>query len=547
MSTQPDLTTILDLQAALKKIESLSSADVVDDPSVLASAIGAALAPKAPSGSPTQIYSAATAYGKTAERYGQAFGDLQRVNTTTLPAAWKSPAADKAAQHIKAIGIQIQNTVSAFSLVSEAFVAWSDALQRAQQNDQQGRELLAQAGNVGPVTSGRTLGLGYGMSVTEAADQALSLAAEGCSTRQAAALALAVAASSATSVLTQTTGYATAQKIVDAGPLTAMLMSTALNPDGTPILSLNTFTMGMQRWDALSAQDRTAFEELLASSASPQEAAYLWEALAAGNSVKTVEAFDKAIRPYGNNPEWLTDHLDPDLDGHPGVLPGNGNGFFATYKGKTDGELSLVKQILQHFPGVFPDDIYDQGDIGDCVAASTVVARASVDPVYMLGLTTGFDPASSNPTLGDDSPGAFHARLQQAYTGAFRKDQTDSNALANQVLSPATSTPYQYQSLGSTASRAQALQQIEANAGSGVPVLIDVESPPGTPAKDFGAHQVVVVGYNGANNQLEIYNPWGFTQNVDASKFVDGQLPINYNGTSTGAMPDAYGVEMPNG
>ncbi|WP_429428333.1 hypothetical protein [Nocardia sp. GAS34] len=544
------------MDTALKKIESLSQSDVVADPSVLKSAVGAALAPPAPGGSPTQIYSAATAYRKAAERYGQAFDDLRRVHTTTLPAAWKSPAADKAAQHIQAVGIQIQNTVSAFGLVSEALMSWSDALQRAQSNDQHGRELLTQAGNV---TEGRALGLGVGVS----AGQALQLAADGCSLRQATALELLGAASTATMVLTQTTAYARAQKVVDAGPLTATLLSTAQNPDGTQILSLNAITVGEQRWEALSTADRTALEGLLASSVSSQEAAYMWKALAAGNSVKTIEAFDKAIRPHATSPQWLADHLTPDLAGQPGSSWGSGDVSWATYKGKSNGQLGLLSRF-KDFALMEDSDIYNQGKYGDCVAASTVVARANVDPVYMLGLTTGFgEPVGSNPPPGDDSPAAFHARLQHAYIGEYRIGQAaegdkpdlqtgigskGENVLANRLLAPATSTPYHYQSLSSPSSRAQALPEIEANAADGVPVPIDVQSSPGTPTKDFEAHQVVVTGYKGG--KLQIVNPWGFTQNdVDPSKFVDGKLPIGTPvgglSLSTVTMPDADGVEMP--
>jgi len=97
----------------------------------------------------------------------------------------------------------------------------------------------------------------------------------------------------------------------------------------------------------------------------------------------------------------------------------------------------------------------------------------------------------------------------------------------------------------SAAQRQAVLSQIEATAGSGQPVFIDVDTQQAIAKGDYGGHQVVVVGYNQANNQLQIYNPWGVTYNVDAKQFVDGQLPINFNGTPSGALPVPYGVEIP--
>ncbi|MFE9328728.1 hypothetical protein ACIHDR_48125, partial [Nocardia sp. NPDC052278] len=63
-------------------------------------------------------------------------------------------------------------------------------------------------------------------------------------------------------------------------------------------------------------------------------------------------------------------------------------------------------------PQTYSGQTYKQ-DRGDCVAASTVVARAAKDPVFMLGLTTGQGPA----TIGGDKPGedsvaAFSNRLK---------------------------------------------------------------------------------------------------------------------------------------
>jgi hypothetical protein len=387
-------------QAALEKIESLAPSYVVDDPALLQSAIGAALAPKAFSGSPAQIHSAATAHDKTAEQYARAFQDLQKVRITKLPASLKGLTTDAAAQQIQALEIQFENTVTAFRLVSEALLVWSDALLQAQHKDDQGRELLTQAANV---LEGGVVAFGMGMPAEEAsaaAAKALALAAEGASDRLTATQHLDETLSVTTDALTQATTLARALNVVDASLEFETLLANVLNPDGTPILSSIAVAAGQQRFDALPAADQTAFEGMLASSVSPQEAAYMWKALAAGNSLQTVEGFDKAIRPHGNDQQWLADHLTPDLTGQPGQMLNQGNGYFATYKGQQYGNLDSQGW-----------DIYDQGNMDDCAAASTVVAKATVDPVYMLGLTTGYGaPAGSNAPPGTTvRPHSTHA------------------------------------------------------------------------------------------------------------------------------------------
>ncbi|MFE9328917.1 hypothetical protein ACIHDR_49265 [Nocardia sp. NPDC052278] len=65
----------------------------------------------------------------------------------------------------------------------------------------------------------------------------------------------------------------------------------------------------------MSAPDRAGFEKMLADAKSPQEAAYLWKALGAGyNSLADPQSFDQVIHPHGDDPSWLSGHLDPHIN-----------------------------------------------------------------------------------------------------------------------------------------------------------------------------------------------------------------------------------------
>jgi hypothetical protein len=205
-----------------------------------------------------------------------------------------------------------------------------------------------------------------------------------------------------------------------------------------------------------------------------------------------------------------------------------------------------------HWPNLKPGygyDTYSQGGVNDCVAASTVVALASLDPVFMLKLTTGDRPGAP----GSDSLSAFENRLHQVYISSYQTGQradgdpgvypkvdgglgsTGENVLANSDLGTATGTPYHYVSLSGTGDNQAALSQVQKAVDSGQPVPIDV-----TNGND--SHQMVIIASNGG--ELEIYNPWGYSMWVTNQQFVSNQLGALTNSQPPG-MPTAFGIELP--
>lgn len=124
---------------------------------------------------------------------------------------------------------------------------------------------------------------------------------------------------------------------------------------------------------------------------------------------------------------------------------------------------------------------FTQGQDPTCVAASTVMARLTADPVLMLAVTTGQGPASaavsgSGAKPGDESQAAVAARAQTlfnqdyAYGRAAQGDDakkflgityqaaappglgsTGVIAVADQQLTPVTGSAYRYQPLTDTA------------------------------------------------------------------------------------------------
>ena len=524
-----------DLQA-LESIRGLISGIEFDlDPFMLNSAIAAALAQPALPGSPTAVRAQAQAYAKAATQSKTVAADIKQVATSSLPAAWRGQVADSASQAVAALATEVNTIESALNEAANALNTWADLLEWAQHQDTEGRAQLETAR--GQAASGLDI---FSTQFLEARATALT----GLNTRITAAQALADQSPNTASLLNQYTSLARAQDVTtgDLDPLSDVVLATAADPggklaDNADILTPTALTRASQRLDAMSATDQAAFEKLLSGAKSPQEAAYLYKALSAGYNLQQIQAFDAAIHPYGANTVWLAEHLTPDLSN-------NGSGPITTpYESKigTDG---------------WDYALYSQGGQDDCVAASTVIAQASLDPILTLGLTTGYgQPKGSVPAPGDDSPSALQQRLQQIYLKQYAAGRNDDslmeqwfgpstgiepdgeNALANNLLSNSTGTSYKYQGLGSTSDRQAAIPQIEAAVDSGKPVPFDVTNGP-------DGHQMLIIGHNGS--ELEVYNPWGFTQWVSESQFVNGDLgALTVDAASGGPMPTPDGVELP--
>lgn len=248
----------------------------------------------------------------------------------------------------------------------------------------------------------------------------------------------------------------------------------------------------------MTQADRDRLMTLLAEAESPEQRAYLLRTLAAGYSVADVDRFNALIAAHGNDPGWLDQHLSPlAMDGPVTAGP---------------------------TPAFFGDATWTQGDHPTCVASSTVTARAEVDPLYALRLTTGGHPG--DPRY--DNPSAFADRLQDEqnrvydsgrrwYENWWNDGMTDSQSdrVADQEIAPHTGVQYDNVDMNDSGSRESTLRSAEQAVDDGYPV-------PVATAEGDQRHQMMIIGH--AGDQVQIYNPWGYTFWVSESDFVAGKV-----------------------
>ncbi|MFE4459479.1 hypothetical protein ACFROC_19160 [Nocardia tengchongensis] len=503
------------LQAAIEIMD--RSPDVLARvPTFLGQAIDMGLKPPAPPGSPERIRAQVQAYLNPWRAWLSAGEDLHGVATTALPTAWRGQTSENAVQAVKALENEALLADNAFAAVSGALQTWSDRLAYAQSSDEQGRFQLQQARDrlVAALRASFATSLSLATLIP-----ILEMAAAGCHDRLSAAKDFESGASDAASVLNQWAAKARARQI--ATPSIDPLSRIVLAASAPEVLTPTALARGSQRLNGMSSSDRSAFEALLSGSKSPLEASELWKALAAGYSLADVQAFHDLIHPHGDDQGWLIQHLQPDIQ--PTVGSGKDTRHWLGYAGATG----------------LPERVYSQGSEGDCVAASTVVARAYADPVFMLGLSTGQGPAAvGGAKAGEDSAAALQKRLQHTYLENQHSPPQDPAIspegrmyLDHKLLAPSTGRDYEELSLTDRASRQAVMPRIEAAVNAGQPVPIGVYPPSG----GIG-HQVVIVRADG--DHLEVYNPWGYTQSVTKQQFFEGQIGALTN--ESGSLTEGF-------
>jgi hypothetical protein len=298
-----------------------------------------------------------------------------------------------------------------------------------------------------------------------------------------------------------------ADAAVAGGPHDANLILTA---SAASRADKNLFTM--------SREDQDSFIGLMHECRSPQEQAYLLEALAAGYSLKEIKAFDARIRDHAGDPLWLQQHLTP-------VAEAAGpDGFHAQR------------------PVEFGGRLWEQGGDPTCVAMSTVMARAKVDPLYALELTTGGhpgDPAYDNP---DAFAHRLHDEQHRIYDDGrnwlqdlFGKDGMTSGQardIANEQVAAHTGARYDQVSVDSTGDRRNVLPDVEKAVDQGLPVTFTVEDR-------HRGHEMAIVGRRG--DMLEVYNPWGYTVWVSEDDFINNRMNV----VDDGVPATVHAVNVP--
>lgn len=529
------MSKVADLQKAQQAITHPGSSFFVG--AELIGAIDKALAVPGPAGDPAAIRARAKDYATTAKSYAKASTDLGTVAADKLPSVWTGSVAEHAAQAVRALANELTVSQKALEQASTVLNAWADHLEGAQNTDAQGVTALE---NVQKSLAHDVFDIDKALAAIEPARIAVG-------TRISAAQRADSDGGHAASQLNQLAAKARAERAGEGplDPLAALVLANEKGPgagnDGDYILTPDQLSRATKIMDVMNGTDQAAFRNLLSGAKSPEEAGYLWKALAAGHSVADIQQFSTLIHPHGDDPAWLAQHLVPALSTDD------------TGKESTTDRVDLIYQGKELDPGRGfgpTGDVYGQGNVSDCVAASTVVAHLKLDPVTMLQLTTGNTP----DVPGADSPSNFGQRLQDVYLQQYRQGQEvdgkqaypkqddglsakAATLLADQDLGKATGDTYEYVPLNNDDDRRAALSRIEKALDEGKPVPLGVHHD----GVAFG-HQVMIMARDG--DRLQIYNPWGFSEWVTEDQFVQSRLNAG-NLSGTNDYNNARGVELP--
>jgi hypothetical protein len=484
----------------------------------LEAAVGAALKVGPPRGHPSTIRDVASGLRRAAAGADQVRQTVRKTGQDRLPQVWLGVTAVSAGEVLAAEARGCEHISEQLDRCARLLDHLADEIESAQAMDAAGRGPL---GHAAQLLHGHTGWLDYdGEKVKAAHHEAMT----GIDALAAAAKKARRAGEDVARDLHQSASTAHAGKMHGNGlsPVDKVVVTDAAVPggphDSNLILSANQAARAEDRLDGLSPADRARFDRLLADARSPQERAYLLAALAAGYDVNQIAAFDNQIHAHGDDPQWLGNHLTPIVN--------------------TDEDDDARHATT------FDGREWTQGQDPTCVASSTVLARAKVDPMYALYLTTGGHPDDPNFDSGDGFAQRLHDEQHRVYDSArpgyadwpvIGYDgvaDDDSVPVVNSEVGQHDGVTYHNVKLDSAADRHNALPAIEQSVDDGKPVPVSVTGHKG--------HGMMIVGHDG--NMLEIYNPWGYTTWVTEDEFVNGQL----GHMPDGPPPTPDSVRLPN-
>ncbi|MEU0809345.1 peptidoglycan-binding protein [Streptomyces sp. NPDC005970] len=486
--------------------------DSFDDPmrarNDLADAITEAREFSAPYGSPDHIDGVAGRYRQAAAIVDRAQGDVKKVAKEGLPAVWVGTAGAKASEVVGAASYSADQMAQKFEEAVPVLRALSEGIREAQSKHDFGVSALNAAASI--------LNNGGLLMPADELRRAKTAILDGVSYMSEAAGRAKAAGVEAQKRLTKLASEARARKVTADGLTDAdrLVLADAAASGGpadlNEILTANELKRSSEFMDKMNAHDKAEFDRLLSAAKSPQERAYLMKALAAGHEVREIDGFAQQI--HGRSPQWLSDRLTPV------VIQSTESGTnYVNYQGAK----------------------WDQGPDGTCVASSTVNARAMIDPLYALRLTTGGRPG--DPKY--DNPTAFADRLKEEQNRVHAEGGGDplpdggmnpygQQHVADVEVGGHTGANYAERKLDNTAERQASLAEIERNVDNGVPVPVDVKGY-------SGKHAMMIVGHEG--DRLQVYNPWGTTTWISEDDFVNNRMGY----TTNGHYPTAYSVYLP--
>jgi hypothetical protein len=472
-----------------------------------------------PRGNGDAVRQLADQFGNSASKLDTVGLAVTKVTQQDLPEVWVGVASEAAGDVLVAVAEDLERTVGVFGKARGALDTLSDALAQARTMHANAQDPLHRAKAAGDdLAKARSLGIEGANQLLAALDTAINAGKQ--------------AGRDLSTLATQARAHQ-----LDSGNLSAsdrLVLGESAVPGGPHdvnlILNETDAERATQRLDKLSPQDRQRFDDLLRNAKSPQERAYLLKTLAAGHSVDEISQFDGLIHNHGDDPVWLQEHLTPIVNrSHDTSTSASSTGI--DYKGGS----------------------WTQGSYPTCVASSTVMARAMVDPMYTLQLTTGGKPDDPKASSKD----AFLDRLrheQQAVYDDGRSGRDGDRSLWDKMWGNHDNTPgmypnegqkvenkdigayngvdYQHHDLGSADDRRGALHDVETSVDQGKPIPVQVRD-------SHGGHQMMIISHQG--NMLEIYNPWGDTNWVSEDDFINGHM----GKVDSGVPNTVTGVDLP--
>jgi hypothetical protein len=449
------------------------------------------------SGDPESVHQLSQAYSDAARPLYDAQEALADLRNLNVDGVWSGAAHNAAADAVSALHDDVVRAFLSYQEIADHLRVFGDRLAPARRADEPARTELRQAAaeadrlTAGPIPDP----FSYDGEAMRAAHH---LAMSAVDTRLAAHTEARDNGRDFAAAMHDIAARARAGKMTSAylTPLDEVVLAEA--GGDTPILTPAMDKRVRDTLNTMAGADLERMTALLAAAKSPEQRAYLLKALAAGYSVDEVTRFDAMIAAHGNDPAWLDQHLSPlTMDGQ-----------------LTDGMA----------PNAFGGTGWAQGDHPTCVAASTVTARAEVDPLYALQLTTGGHPGDSS----FDNSAAFAERLKdeqnRVYDGARRwyvngwqggMTDAQSDQIADQEIAPRTGVTYENVEMKNQESRETVLRSAEHAVDDGYPV-------PVTTHEGGKGHQMMIIGH--ADGRVQIYNPWGYTYWVTESDFVAGKV-----------------------
>jgi hypothetical protein len=450
---------------------------------------------------------AAKAYEDAMRLINDARTALADIHRSTVDGVWLGTARNAAADVVDVLSDDLNRAHDNYRALADKLHDYAQRLPPLQGNDETGQAVLSRARDLAQeqlwvATMPKLGGFGYDADRMYEAHQ---VAMNGIDLRADAHARAKEGGVQFASAMYDIAGQARSAALRSKNLTYADQLMLAGAGGDSPILTKAMDQRAADGLTALTAADQARLMALLAAAKSPEQRAYLMKALAAGYSMDEIAGFDAMIGPHGNDKTWLQQHLSPlQMDGTP-------------FDGTRDVRSG--------------DALWTQGDHPTCVPSSVIAARAQVDPLYALQLTTGGHPGDP----GFDNPDAFGARLyqeqQQSYDETrddrswwdrqFNSEEdglndTEDRDLANAQITPHTGASYSTVSMADQQSRADTMPAVERAVDVGYPVPLSVheEGEPG--------HALMVIGHS--DGQLQIYNPWGATFWVSEQEFISGDI-----------------------